>query len=267
MNTANSIRRAVVVSASIVGLAALPGYALAGPTIEVEGDPERVGPHAGAPEPVRVAGDVPAPVYFKDAGWRFDDMAIPTPLPVGYPAPTPPGAFEIKHYPSVRRAEVSGESSPRMASMQGFWPLFQHISRNDIAMTAPVEMDYAPVDENADNDARPAWTMSFLYYEQDLGPTGNDPADPNVTIRDTEPVTVLATGIKGQRSDRMGGDTQQKLVDWIEQSPEWRIAGEPRWFGYNGPDMPRNRQWSEVQVPVERVELESADVESDQPAS
>lgn len=223
------------------------------------------GPHASANPPVRVAGDVAAPVYSKDAGWRFDDMAIPTPLPVGYPAPTPPGAFEIKHYPSVRRAEVSGESSPRMASMQGFWPLFQHISRNDIAMTAPVEMDYAPAEEGADQ--RPAWTMSFLYYEQDLGPTGQDPADPKVTIRDTEPVTVLATGIKGRNATRVDESVQQQLIDWIEQSPEWRIAGEARWFGYNGPDMPRDRQWSEVQIPVERVEVEATDAESDKPTS
>ncbi|MFN9971363.1 MAG: hypothetical protein ACK58T_15860, partial [Phycisphaerae bacterium] len=73
-------------------------------------------------------------------------LTIDTPLPVGYPDPTPPGAIDLKLYPSVRRAEVSGEvKSLSSGGNDGFWPLFRHIQRRDIAMTSPVEMEYRTV--------------------------------------------------------------------------------------------------------------------------
>ncbi len=39
--------------------------------------------------------------------WKCGRCEIEAPLPIGYPAPTPPGAIELKSYPSVRRAEIS----------------------------------------------------------------------------------------------------------------------------------------------------------------
>ena len=229
--------------------------------------PESVAPpHATAQPPERVQGDESIQAEYDDKGaWRYEDMAIPTPLPVGYPAPTPPGVLEIKHYPSVRRAEVSGQTDSRSANMQGFWPLFQHISRNEIAMTSPVEMEYAgdpaanPAAAPAEGEeARPAWTMAFLYYQEDLGPTGADPADPRVTVRDTEPVTVLAMGLKGYWYAEKNEAIEKPLTDWLAANPQWRRAGEPRWFGYNGPEMPANRRWAEIQIPIVKVESDAA---------
>lgn len=47
----------------------------------------------------------------------------------------------------------------------GFFPLFNHIKRNDIAMTSPVEMDYRGLFDpatgvQAKQDSM-SWTMSF----------------------------------------------------------------------------------------------------------
>jgi len=170
-----------------------------------------------------------------------------TKLPVGYPAPTPPGAIELKHYPSIRRAEFTSESSPGGMGQRGFWPLFQHISRNDIAMTAPVEMEYADLDEDAKAEQ---WTMAFLYHTTEDGPTGEDGS---VTVVDTAPKTFLSIGVRG----RQGWSDVEKIAEgldaWLAEHPEWKRTGLARTLGYNGPNVPVRDQWWEVQVPVERV--------------
>lgn len=191
-------------------------------------------------------------------------------LPEGYPRPTPAGLIEIKAYPSVRRAEISVDASPRTGMNLAFFPLFRHIKNRDIAMTAPVEADLPAMaqqdaanlgmqnDAGADGEAM---TVSFLYRTSDLGPIGE--AEENVRVIDTKPVRVLSLGIRGT----MGNDRIERevarLYDWIEAQGErtigpdgvesagrWHADGSPRILGYNGPDVRRGDQWWEVQVPV-----------------
>ncbi len=210
-------------------------------------------------------------------------MRIMSPLPKGYPRPTAAGAMEIKRYPSVRRAELTVEASarggPRWGMNQAFFPLFRHIKERDIAMTAPVEaevpaMGKQPQDDGKAGDAQDGrtgpMTVSFLYRTDDLGPTGD--AEENVRVVDTEPVTVLAMGIRGA----MGNDRIEREVDalyqWLETQgatntgPDgqkadglWEAAGPPRILGYNGPDVRRGDQWWEVQVPVTWKPVPAAD--------
>ena len=92
---------------------------------------------------VRLGGDKEVIAERKGADWVCGTAAITTPLPEGYPAPTPPGAIELKTYPSLRRAEFKAETNNSDIGMNvAFFPLFNHIKRRDIAMTSPVEMDY-----------------------------------------------------------------------------------------------------------------------------
>lgn len=184
--------------------------------------------------------------------YRAGQVMTDTKLPVGYPAPTPPGAYEIKHYASVRRAEFTSGSGRGINGQNGFWPLFQHISRNDIAMTAPVEMEVS--DQNNDGDPD-QWTMSFLYHQISDGPTGNDG---DVVIVDTEPMTYLSLGVQGRRGQNTWETLAAELDAWIAASPEWERVGMPRVLGYNGPNVPGRNQWWEIQIPIERV---SADTE------
>ncbi len=180
---------------------------------------------------------------------------ITTPLPQGYPPPTVPGAIEIKYYPTVRRAEAAGgggrDDGMRGARTTGaFWPLFQHIQSRDIAMTAPVEMDYRDYNAEA-GTAEGGWSMSFLYRTRDLGPEGEDG---RIKIYDTEPVIVLSIGTKG---DSMGRGLKKHIAyleDWVAQSEDWEIAGDPRSFGYNGPDALPQHRWGEVQLPIRAIE-------------
>lgn len=204
----------------------------------------------GIPAVLRVGGDMDASVERRGESFYSGACSITTPLPDGYPSPTPPGAIDIKAYPSVRRAEVSGDSSPDFGMNLGFWPLFNHIKDRGIAMTSPVEMDYRGGDE--DSVGR-AWTMSFLYRTDELGPTGQAG---RVKVVDTAPMAVLALGGQGSYSRTRVQDGLETLRLWLDANPQWRAAGEPRALYYNGPDVPNRNKWYEVQIPIRRVGAE-----------
>jgi hypothetical protein len=198
----------------------------------------------------RVGGDTGAVVERRGEYYYSGPCAITTPLPDGYPPPTPPGAIEIKSYPAVRRAQVSGTSHPDWGMNMAFWPLFRHISRRDIAMTSPVEIDYEGL--TPDKGDRPdRWTMSFLYRTSDLGPVGTDRA---VEIVDAEPMAVAAIGFRGSYSLDRVRQNLKELILWVEKSPDWEPAGEPRALFYNGPEKRGRDKWGEVQVPIRRAE-------------
>ncbi len=225
------------------------------PILGIQPDPDTVPEGAASMESgawvMRVGGEPEAEMQTKEGKegplYTAGRVRTDTKLPVGYPAPTPPGAIELKHYPSIRRAEFTSDSSPGGMGQSGFWPLFQHISRNDIAMTAPVEMEYADLDEDARADQ---WTMAFLYHTTENGPTGSDGA---VTIVDTAPKTFLSIGVQGRQGWSDIDTVAETLDAWLAQHPEWKRTGMPRTLGYNGPNIPAGDQWWEVQVPVERV--------------
>lgn len=198
----------------------------------------------GAWQVLRVGGDLDAAVIQRGESFYFDRCAITTPLPAGYPPPTPPGAIDLKRYPSIRRAEVDGGSNPDLGMNFAFWPLFRHIKDRGIAMTSPVEMDYRGGGEGR---AGSEWTMSFVYRTADLGPTGDAG---RVRVVDTEPMTVLALGGQGSYSRWRVQEGLEVLRRWLDEHPEWRAAGEPRALYYNGPEMPGSRKWYEVQIPV-----------------
>ncbi|MFO0834716.1 MAG: heme-binding protein [Phycisphaerales bacterium] len=222
----------------------------------------------GLPAVQRVGGDKDAKIEKRGENYYAGVCSITTPLPVGYPDPTPPGAIDVKVYPSVRRAEVSGTTMPDYGMYQGFFPLFNHIKKREIAMTSPVEMDYRMLKadgtqtrdhersgdaykptENEAGEKDAAWTMSFLYRNEGLGPTG---ADGRVEVRDAEPLVVVSIGMKGSYMTARVKIGVAKLNAWLESQDQWEAAGPVRALYYNGPDVARQDQWSEVQVPVKR---------------
>lgn len=206
----------------------------------------------------RVGGEPEAEVVRNGEFFRAGIVFTDAPLPEGYPRPTPPGAIEIKTYPSVRRAEfrVDRPTGADTGMNLAFFPLFQHIQRRDIAMTSPVEMDYDPsmfrdmADKLEIPDDAPevgGWVMSFLYRTPDLGPVGEDG---RVMVVDTPPVTVLSLGYRGQYGSREVSKGLEVLTDWLDGNPQWEIAGPPRAFYYNGPNVRPANRWGEIQLPI-----------------
>lgn len=202
-------------------------------------------PAAG--ESARVGGDADARVEAKNGVYRWGTSQIDTPLPEGYPAPTPPGAIEIKTYPSVRLAEVE-RTTPVDRTMNGaFWPLFNHIKKHDIAMTSPVEMNYRGLDGPGDKPE--SWSMAFLYRSASLNQPGREG---EVRVRDQEGVTVLAVGLRGNYSMSLVERGMERLESWLGENPEWEACGDWRSLYYNGPMLFSWRKWAEVQIPVRR---------------
>lgn len=197
---------------------------------------------------VRIGGELDAAVQRKGDDYVFRGLRIDTSLPEGYPGPTPPGAIDLKRYPTVRRAEYTGTGSVDSGQNSGFWPLFRHIKKREIAMTAPVEMEL----EGWESDTSPTrWTMGFLYRTPDLGPTGTDGA---VVVRDVDPVTVVAIGVRGDYTQARFNAALEELERWVTEDGRWERAGEARWMGYNGPTLFREK-WSEVQIPVRAASI------------
>lgn len=208
-------------------------------------------PDPGQPATVRVGGDLEATVNLRNGEFESGGCRITTPLPEGYPPPTPPGAIEIKRYPLVRRAAISGTMMPDWGMNFAFFPLFNHIKRHEIAMTSPVEVNYHGLGD--DGAGRPeSWTMSFLYRTPELAAAGVDPEDERILVEDVPPVTVAAIGVRGPYRMKLVNRGLARLHDWLAQQSEWEEAGEPRALFYNGPESSASNKWGEVQIPIRR---------------
>lgn len=191
---------------------------------------------AGAAEPAANANQKP---------WLVSEAN----LPEGYPAAGPVDEVVIKTYPPHRLARVRSDGGTDGM----FWKLFNHIKRNDIAMTAPVEMSWGDKAAAAAIGAKPAsepHAMAFLYREPTLGEAGADPEDGTVMVEDIPEVKVVSIGLRGSYGKKTFLQGYEKLTAWLADHPEWQAAGSPRTLGYNSPMVPGFMKFSEVQIPV-----------------
>lgn len=165
--------------------------------------------------------------------------------PNGFPTPTTVGEVEVKQYPAYRKAQT--DMSPNRA----FWTLFSHIKKNDIAMTAPVEMGYDNVRaaEPKEKD------MAFLYGQPSLGNIGKDGS---VDVVDVPSMTVVSTGVRGIQNTESLIDARHRLEAWLESNKDtWIAAGPLRTMAYNSPFIQQDRNYFEVQIPIRKVEFQS----------
>ena len=164
-------------------------------------------------------------------------------MPQGWPLLTEVGVVEVKEYPQYREAVVTknngAASDEKMGSM--FGTLFSHISKNDIPMTSPVEMEYSQ------QDSRAMTSMAFLYRTSETGTLGNDG---QVVVREVAPRTYASVGVRGSINDKNFECGLAIVNAWIAANPQWRADGTPRFFGYNSPLIPWFWKYGEVQVPV-----------------
>lgn len=167
------------------------------------------------------------------------------PLPQGWPELTPVGEVHIREYPQYRAASVTSDQAAGTGRM--FNALFDHIKRNDIPMTAPVDMGYAQ-----DHDTRDGMTsMAFLYRTQELGPNG---ADGQVRVQDVPKATYASTGVRGGYTQKHFEEGMARLNTWIQSQDTWQASGPPRYLGYNGPFTLPFLRYGEVQIPVEPIQ-------------
>ena len=165
------------------------------------------------------------------------------PLPEGWPELTPVGEIQVKQYPVYRAAVIDDDTDGSQRGM--FMPLFNHIQREDIAMTAPVEMTY---------DGNRQSSMAFLYRNTEMGSLGSDTDDQRVEVRDIQQQTAVSIGVRGRYSEDNYNEALDKLNAWLDDNnDQWKVNGEPRFLGYNSPFVPWFLRYGEVQVPVEET--------------
>ena len=168
-------------------------------------------------------------------------------MPEGFPQYTPVRDVQIKRYPAYRKAKADPNAG------RAFWTLFSHIKKNDIAMTAPVEMSYA------DGQSPREGSMAFLYGRPDLGQAGRQGS---VEVIDVPPMVVVSTGVRGPRTTDSVAEARDRLKNWIETNKERYAAdGQMRVMAYNSPFVPRNRNYFEVEIPIRP--LDASDLSQD----
>jgi hypothetical protein len=162
-------------------------------------------------------------------------------MPKGFPEPTPVGQIEVKEYPAYRLARTETGSDA------AFWTLFNHIHNKNIAMSAPVQMDYTGTDTKKPQEKQ----MAFLYGNPTQGKTG---ADGKVEVLDTPPLTVVSLGVRGLREDDRIVSAKERLETWIKaHQDQYAADGEMRGMGYNSPFIPSDKQYFEVQIPLRKM--------------
>jgi len=157
-------------------------------------------------------------------------------LPQGFPPPGPIGQVIVKNYPACRAATVAASDVNGAGQDDMFRPLFDHIQRENIAMTAPLQMDFEWVNVPAGStqpSAKPPTAMSFVYRSPRTGKPGKDGI---VTVRDLPAVTVISVGVRGSYNAEHFDYGLKAITDWLRIHPNsYRVVGPPRFLGYNSP--------------------------------
>jgi len=175
--------------------------------------------------------------------WMFSEAN----LPVGFPQPGPINEVVVKDYPAYRLAKVTSAGKENGMFMQ----LFRHIERNEIAMTAPVEMSWHAEDGRL---AKNPESMAFLYAAPTIGQAGGDPEDSRVVVDDIQPIKVVSIALRGGYEVSTYERGYKQLQAWLADHPEWVAEGEPRTMAYNSPFVPGFAKVSEVQIAIRRVD-------------
>jgi hypothetical protein len=176
------------------------------------------------------------------------ELVEESPLPEGFPGPTPVGEIRLQEYPEYRlaRTEIT------LLEGSAFFTLFNHIKERDIEMTAPVEMTYGAEGKTAKTKR----AMSFMYRNTRQGQPGTAG---EVDVVDIPPQLAISIGIRGNATKERVVDGQRRLEEWVkEHRDEYEVAGPLRVMGYNSPFIPEKKQFAEIQIPV-RTKQKSAD--------
>ena len=206
------------------------------------------------------ADDKPSPTQI-DPTSKLSAFVIPgakvkaadadAPLADGWPQGTEPGKVEVKHYPAYRSAVARGAKGGYNADTGLFYPLFFHITRNDIAMTTPVVSTYE-ASIVKEPKGKGEMSMEFVYKSTDLGQTGRGFGA--VKVEDHPASDFVCLGVQGDiEADRMKLAVEV-LEKWLaDHKNEWQQAGPIRRLGYHAPMTRRDERLWEVQIPIKRT--------------
>ncbi len=176
--------------------------------------------------------------------------AVSAPLPLGFPSPTAAGLIEIKHYPAYRSSNYTYNGQLSQAANVAFGPLYNHITSNNIPMTAPVETRYPIItlqDGQSGTDEVGQAEVSFLYRDKDVHPQN---MAQGIQVEDHPAMTVVSIGVQGAYNFASYQQNLERLREWLRIHSKYVVSGPPRRFFYDSPFIPDALKRSEVQIPV-----------------
>ena len=170
-------------------------------------------------------------------------------LPEGFPEPGPLGEVVVKEYPAVRAAIVNANDVKVVSPDAMFRPLFNHIEKNHIAMSAPVDITWST--SNPDGNAAEPKAMAFLYPSPKVGQSGKDGV---VDVIDEPAMIIVSITIRGDYDANHFNKGLAQLNAWLaDHKPEYHPAGPPRYLCYNSPFVPGFLKIGEVQIPITKT--------------
>ncbi len=205
------------------------------------------GPSAPRPTPIETAdgaqaAESPAPPF----------LLHEAPLPRDFPPPGPIGVVIAKAYPPCRAARVQASALPQGRQDDLFMLLFKHIQKENLAMTAPIEMEFAPsattTPATRHPSPHPPTSMAFLYASSSAGKVE---MDGNIEVLDLPAAMVLSVGVRGSYDRAHFEQGMNEINAWLDMHPgKYEVSGPPRFLGYNSPFVPWFMRYGEVQLPV-----------------
>lgn len=166
--------------------------------------------------------------------FQFSAMAYESMFPK-----TEPGEFEIKTLPSGKLVEASSESGSYFDRDNNlFGPLFRYISRNDIAMTTPVEAIVEP------------GAMRFWISESEWEKM---PEKSSLKVIEQPERLVASLGIRGGYNEENFRQSKVELMNWLGEQTGIAPKGDPYMVYWNGPYVPWFLKVSEIHVEIEKT--------------
>jgi hypothetical protein len=185
---------------------------------------------------------------FVIAGSKAKPADSDAPLAEGWPKGTEPGTIEVKNYPAYRSAVARGKGGAYGSDNVLFYPLFNHITKSDIAMTTPVVSTYAP-ELVKEPKAKGEMSMEFVYRSPTMGKSGQGVG--SVQVEDHPASAFVCLGVQGDIDPERMKQGVEALRSWLDShKDEWVEDGPVRRLGYHGPMTRRNERLWEIQIPV-----------------
>lgn len=181
------------------------------------------------------------PIFAEEAtteGKKNSSWLKESELPEGFPNPGPFNVVTKKSYPAYRAATTNTSGQTR-----GFWTLFRHIKRHEIAMTAPVEMTMS---ENGQGELQMD-EMAFLYRTKSMGTAGPD--GKSVMVENIAPLQVLNYAWQGPQTKERVAQAKELLL--AEAKKRNLRFSEFRLLGYNSPSVRKSERTFELQLIIE----------------
>ena len=148
------------------------------------------------------------------------------------------GKIELKKIPQRIALEATAKSYYFHGDNNLFRNLFRYISKNEVAMTVPVEAEMKP------------GKMRFFVGRKDAAKALS--ATDTVKVREIEAMTVLSIGIRGSYTESRFKRYEEKLEAWLSQNEEYEAVSAPYGVYWNSPMMPGIFKRSEIHVEVRK---------------